>query len=1075
MHYASSTFVNKFKRSHSASGKPKLLIEWNMNRFGVVDTLTNNGQLPSEDERNDIFPLDSIISANRPRKASATKGFVQPGRLGQEAYARENTSIPAVKKTYATNIDAKYKYWATPHLSSDIKRADNSYYMPNCMPTVTYKYGLLTNKLIAQFENAWANPMGVQLEITTNGTTWTTAGPVITPSPGGTGRIELFLQDNGTWSEVNNYNNSISLKGLRVRVGGMNKPKVHCHVSEIALMREIDVTDRTVDYSFNYSMSEASFVAPLGKAESSTGSVTLSNIDGYFDNDRPSGEFFARVDSPARVTAWLTTTVDGSTAVTRQGTMFVSNWGEQSEDKRSLSLEDGSTFLKSLNPPPILLENVTGTEAIWRLLDSVGFSSYEVKEDPEGDLKIRYFWSDPERTVWEHIQEISEGLQIACFFDEFGVMQIRSRERTYSKDPDSSVWTFDGQLVSSAVAGTYGRASDLGKLPDIIDVSKPQELIANKVAVEYRTTTIGTLNKGLPKMEQVWEPQKTVALRSAKLRYSMTTTSTYGVFIDSNFNYWPFEGWVQVEGEIMKWTKKRYRYIDENGAIKYVWLKSNEEKDIYDRKNSFKSYQNKFDGGLYFGLDGRGAMSTYKRPHTPNSNKFNLIRTRHGTGKFYDKSWYTNLDFRKGVFHIRTSAKFGPTSFTICRQGYPTNPHPHYVGTSLRFPNNKKYSVGVGGIYFGGESADFGYYLELRPTSSIKNRKVRNEVVLYVRSGGKKFIPLNKGVAYAISKGKWYDIDISQKKVGTGFAISVMINGVVVMNPTIPASKALSQTMGGSYGVFARAHSHVDFNYLYAGSTAEEVPMGGDDSTRFDLIEGGYRSNFYNRYLYKDNFANRRMVSHSLSRLSKNAGFNFDDFGVQAHELREIKVQFDPYPVIHSRLYSSNESYVDCLEYVADHRSAKFIIAGKGRDNVIASGEDTLMYGSENPVQQKLFIYGRTVKQADAAKYEVENKKSINRRGEVELTISSPWIQSEPAAKKIGDWVDDHWSDGSEVIEISSFGNPLLQIGDIVSFHYVRKSMFPNKHQYYVTGIAYNYSEGLTTSYTLQRKTYLTV
>ena len=120
-----------------------------------------------------------------------------------------------------------------------------------------------------------------------------------------------------------------------------------------------------------------------------------------------------------------------------------------------------------------------------------------------------------------------------------------------------------------------------------------------------------------------------------------------------------------------------------------------------------------------------------------------------------------------------------------------------------------------------------------------------------------------------------------------------------------------------------------------------------------------------------------------------------------------------------------------------------------------------------------MFVYGRTVNQKEAEKYEVKNEKSINRRGEVELTISSPWIQSDLAAKKIGDWIADHWSDGSEVVEISAFGNPLLQIGDIVKIHYKRKSMFPDKHQYYITGIDYSYSEGLTTSYTLQRKTYL--
>lgn len=1071
MQPASATFVNKLKKAYSVTSDPKVTVEWNCNRFGTLEKISNNGVTP--DEEDPFFPLDSIIDPNRPEVPGLVKGITSLGVGGNEARTSSSTAFASHKRTYTASPEAKYKYWVSPNVSSSTM-SNGGYALSNCVPTVLFKYRQNVNKLVVQFEDyGGTSPLNVVVEYTEDGVVWNKAGTNYSPSygQGKSGRIELYLQDDGTWSPTVNLNNFTLVRGIKATVPRMSKPRVHCHIIELAMMHQIDVTDRTIGFSTSYTASEASFVAPIGKAETATGSLDLSNVDGFFDANIAGALLWGRNNSPAKVQITNKVTADGTSINSTLATMYVEDWGGQTEDQHSWNLSDASMFLKTINPPAMMLEGLTGAELIWRLLDSVGFTNYTVDESPDGDMRVRYFWSDPEKTVWDHIKEICEGLQIACYFDEYGTLRIKSREKLFEADKTTPEWIFDGQKVDSAIATEFSRPADLGKLADIVSLSKPNALFANKVVVEYSETKISDASKGIPKMDSVWGPDGTVALRTANLASSITRDATTMHLTDSNFATWPYEGMVQLNGEIIKWTRKRYEYVNAAGVWAYKYISSNAEKAALDGLNSSKSHKNYFSGRLYIG-GGRGLMSTYARDHSI-KHRFAFARSRHGRGDARGSWRYCSADYKNSVFRIRTGSHFKGDSWCVARRGLVKDQPPRYIGTSLKFDGTSAYSHGSAGVFLGGTSLDSGYYVELSLTSwAGKRRGYTNEVCLYVRRSNGTLTRIGKGAVVGVSKNKWYDLDVYQRRAGSTIEFSIDVNGVTVLSPTVTSSNILSTPTAGAFGVFARGNTHVAFEYLYAANSIDDIPAAGDDASRWDAINGGYRSNYYNRYLY-NRYGRGRLTTKSQDRLNRNQGFFFDEFGSKAHEIREFKVDFEPSPVTHSRLYISNESYADCIEYVSDHKSARFIIAGKGRDNVILNGEDTLLYGKDNPVDQKMFVYGRTVKPGDEQTYEVSNNKSVRRTGEVELVISSPWIQSEAAAKKIGDWVANHWGDGSESIEIESFGNPLIQIGDVVGLCYMKKGMGPILHQYYVTGVSQNYSEGLSTTYNLQRKTHL--
>gem|GEM_PF-5265941 len=86
-----------------------------------------------------------------------------------------------------------------------------------------------------------------------------------------------------------------------------------------------------------------------------------------------------------------------------------------------------------------------------------------------------------------------------------------------------------------------------------------------------------------------------------------------------------------------------------------------------------------------------------------------------------------------------------------------------------------------------------------------------------------------------------------------------------------------------------------------------------------------------------------------------------------------------------------------------------------------------------------------------------------------DLTIESELVQSELQAKEISSMISRSFNRKFNSIELKIFGNPLLEIGDIVVFNYENKNIQSKNDEYYViTRINNDFSEGLQTSITIK-------
>ncbi|QQV92409.1 minor tail protein [Streptomyces phage MeganTheeKilla] len=1063
MQSSTSFLQNALKQGEDLRPSVRVIAEWNHNRYTTVTTV-DNYQYPEKDNGYDLdmYPIETIIDPVRP-----TAGLLK-ARAGEGAVVQGYADTVRGYRTYTADPDAKYKYWTGPAQANTTPYSGGGYTLPEPVrPHIVYASPVVTNKIYICVENSWARPQKYDIQITTNGTTWTTvASDIVTNDKG---QVVLYLQDNNTWTTTKNLKNGMSIRGIKLDVKSMNRNNSWFNLIELGARLEKDLSDRVIDFSVNNEMGDIDFITPIGNVSSNTANVSLSNIDGIFNYDNSSSPYKGLIDANTKFTIDFGIDVSnwGGTGIEyiRVATMYAEVWGG-GEEQIEVSLKDASKFLQEVKPLPELMQDVTIGMAIWRMLDSVGFIDYEYTRSAEvASNKIPFFWTDDEKTVWDNIQDLCKVTQSAVYFDEHGILQIKTRDSAFNKSAPVS-WTFD-----YAQNGT--------KLPDIVDLDVGSSYEANKVTVKYQTTTLAQDSQGRPISEVIWQPDDTITLRSSALTTAMTKTDTRFWIDKKDVTSWPYEGMMNIRGELIRYKGKGYRYYPkggsytgnvENDTVFKVIYSSDEKLQIDNELSSeFHGWRNYFTG--YIRVEERGYDKTAPTDHPLIQNVWLTNGSYFGLTGGTQKLWNGGTKFMPTDSKLRlqsTGKKAGGNHWYTARRGAWTGESPKFIGTRMMFPSNPKGKHTAAGIWVWGNTAQNNMYgIDIKCTKNI-DRKTHNEVRVIKRVGGKVYNIGGKGATVAIDYNKWYDIDVV---VTSTARFTVYINGVKVLNVMDGADgNGDDLPISGRAGLYVRGDCVADFEYFYmmADGGIQETDL--DNSSYLDLIRGGYYSNQY----YRDFVTRTRVVQKRRGKktVKQEVWYDqryFDEFGQQVHEYRPYDITFDKKPVLYSSLYVSNDSQVVIDEYVHNPFGAHFIIANASRVNSVVNGEDTLTYGADNPVDQKIMITGRTIQQAEAKDYEVKNEQAIRARGEISLEFSSDWIQSESAAKALGDWIVANWSQPCDEIEMEVFGNPLIQIGDVIAVNYPPKNMTASTHKYFVIGVDQSWDNGLTTNLSLRR------
>lgn len=965
------------------------------------------------------------------------------------------------------------------------------------------------NKIVIKLENSWASPNDFDILITNHaGTTTTIHATDLTIPWEGTGNIVLRWNgttwvDNLDWPVMDSttempQTTAVETIQLVVRTlkGGYEKTAVgdtlvpttyldasgntqttdgsdgYFDLIEISAHLEADLSPFVIDTSTTLDMSDVSNLYPLGTVTTNVGSLTLSNLHkdpsdpsqflpGAFDERNTAMPWSDYLEPNAKVEIYYDFYDESGVGSTflervRELSMYTGQWTGQAADQVSVELADYSTFFNTQNVSAALWENIPATQAVWRVLDSVGFSNYIITDDVN-DFNIPVFYMSADQNVWEVLGEIAKDTQTAIYFDAYGVLHVKPRGAAFS---------------SAAAATTLTTVDSANQLANIVSFDQTESFEPNYITVSYQATDWEAYKANNPVLQKVWEPEGDEVLRSTPLVRSLSTADDYFWITAKDALIWLYEGLVNIDGELIRYKGKQVNYFTgaNGGTLNTTVVNSQDEYDAIQAKVDVKyRYKTHFTGAMKiaideFGAQERGVWNSETVAHSVDATGYSVHHIQNGTHR-------ANVG---GFLHLKSQSKVRLASthgfkdykdILVATHGATTDSAFYSYGTKFRFVKAKGRTTQRAGILIhnSGTTED-GYYIELTPSKNLggKERKTRQELMLYSRVSGKDYV---KGkAALAIGENIDYELDITYRYVSGDHQIQVWVNGKKVLSKTITTNK---NTANGRFGMFLRGKSKVQYEYLYAiAQTFTDPP---DDFSYMDKIKRGYVGSQWDReWVYRWRTRRRRVKKKwRRERYRWNRRF-FDDFGPYVHEVREYNVKLDPSPVQNSRLYLTNDWSAAVLEYKATPFDASFIIANADRQNAVINGEDTLSYaGTGASINQVLNVFGRVLVQQEDATIVAQNKEQVNARGKNESELSGTWIQTKAMAQALADWINYNFTYGNEGAAVEIYGNPAYEIGDIVHVTY------PDKHidaDYFIVGINNSFSDGYQTSLTLRER-----
>lgn len=168
------------------------------------------------------------------------------------------------------------------------------------------------------------------------------------------------------------------------------------------------------------------------------------------------------------------------------------------------------------------------------------------------------------------------------------------------------------------------------------------------------------------------------------------------------------------------------------------------------------------------------------------------------------------------------------------------------------------------------------------------------------------------------------------------------------------------------------------------------------------------------------------------------------------------------------------DNVVDLARQVKPNAIAKSIVAGTpqrarfalmnmaNESIYISEGETSVLSGSGEGI---LWIKARSIVEGES--YEL-SRVIQDRSGDGEVSIETPWVQNESAAEATISLIAESFNTKFKSVNVEIFGNPLVQLGDLVKLTYdTGKISFNSSSYYIVSRISQSFDMGLSTSLTL--------
>lgn len=431
-----------------------------------------------------LFPLDTVIKTFRPESSGIKYAIV--GDLNRIVYSptaqsdswsdpkdfEYGTRMVPKHRVYYPGPETVYKYWVGGRGKGIDLR-------------LSYPKTILTNKIVIKFEIGHSVPATFKVYLS-NSTTPIFEGTsshinVLPPPYGNSGEVVLYYSPGSSatgWTTSETWSKSTPVSTNAVRVTATKETG-----STDKFIGIIEVSPRWEKHFFNEitsltvtrdSSSGSEEYLPVSRISANSISMSL------FTAVPPGAEYFVTYDKSLTLNSNITYLSKNmiirpyiiinplnqyETLIAKQGTYYLDSWSVSEFGEIDLQARDGAKILQETISYPMLCERYTSTAIIRRLLDSIGFTNYNINyrkisgstnvntttgsTEDDSVITPTYWWTNSDKTVWDALSEICRDSQMSAFFDEDNILQFYTRDAFFDAarkkdvgDSTSVIWEF---------------------------------------------------------------------------------------------------------------------------------------------------------------------------------------------------------------------------------------------------------------------------------------------------------------------------------------------------------------------------------------------------------------------------------------------------------------------------------------------------------------------------------------------------------------------------------------------------------------------------------------------------------
>lgn len=1094
---------------------PILYAEWNANRYIISPTFVVNDTIPVdnapnsaayEDTRQEAqqiengFPLKSVVSQNRGNKSgyviTGTKYDSPPKFINQKSRTDQSWQDDPTWLWYGSQ---SYQYWTSS------LRANGNGHLPFDTGNIEYTWsgGKKINKLRILFQAAHALPTNwkIYLYVSSGGGVGFDGPPydenvnyttdeVYTEggSGGGSGTGEnewvlissnasiptdrdfiLYRDTIGSNTEAGDWSQSVTrwteaaqnqtvCYGIRIEINQVTKPFGRPGIVEISPRLEADLSDLLTAWDYNEELANPSFISPIGEASANTGSVTLSNDTGLFNELNSASPFYKLLDEEVRFNGYL----KYDTETIPIFSTLSDSWSSKDFEPVTVQMVDDARHLQNLECCDMILSNVSVGTAFHMMFASLGLPQFDIIETRIKEMAtLEKFYTKKEDKVWDIIQSVCKSLQIGAVFDATGSLRMHTKEAIYDHDA-AQVYGFDS-------------ATNGAKVSDIISLERGENARYNKVTIKY--SAINNLSPSGSQNQTMWTAPDTWTIGAAQIVRNISAGDTYFVIDPNREEDLPrYSGKVVIENmaNVIEWEGKDF-YCKNSVGDKHIKVtKPSEFQEALEQNNGEAP---RFTGRIFLKDD-----HVFHRDYYAKGLSF---RQDWDTVEFSDGS-DNGVRVVTGVKHLPKDGGLevvtsygGKKRLNISRKAQSWNKYDK-VGMKFKVNNNSS-KVGLV-VWQRGATGGAGYYFTVDPMSDKEIQRVRakNEANddstasaspeihgFYVGLNGNRHdMEFDRAKDYKnvppLRVDAWSYLEVTVYEVGGGYEFEVFVNGQYCKTFKDP-SRAFSRNERAGMTFMNTGKVKLEKFYVITYPESSIRSKDDDDSgwlvRRKDLWEDRKASQADKKF---ENYLK------SVNRKKKTRVFDFDFSGrffAIARERVVERVRFDQ-PAISSQFVCTNHA-ISVLDYRPSAFGATIVFLNKSERSQLLKGEvQTKVSGA--PRTQSSYIYGKSFRKADSQEVEYRKDESIDRIGPLPLEFESDWIQDRETAEDLAKWVVDRFNENAEIYTMAVFGNPLIEVADIIAVDWPEKGI-ENTEKWVVTAVNKSWSDGLETSLTIRR------